>query len=78
MEARRKHGRRRKQILDDLQETRGYRNLKEKVLDGTLWSTRSGRSYGPCGALALEEAMDLSAGSNGMREAYIKMSSCFN
>jgi hypothetical protein len=35
-----------KQILHDLKETRGYRNLKEEALDRTLWRTRLGRVYG--------------------------------
>jgi hypothetical protein len=39
-------GRRRKQLLDDLMETRGYWKLKEEALDRTLWRTRFGRGYG--------------------------------
>jgi hypothetical protein len=39
--------RRRKQLLDDLKETRGYWKLKEGTLDRTLWRTRFGRGYGP-------------------------------
>jgi hypothetical protein len=35
-----RRGRRRKQILDDLMEKRGYRKLKEEALDRTLWGTR--------------------------------------
>jgi hypothetical protein len=31
--------RRRKQLLDDLKEERGYWNLKEEELDRTLWRT---------------------------------------
>jgi hypothetical protein len=31
-----RRGRRRKQILNDLKEGRGYRKLKEEALDGTL------------------------------------------
>jgi hypothetical protein len=42
-----RRGRRRKQLLDGLKETRGYRKLKEGALDGTLWRTRVGRGYGP-------------------------------
>jgi len=40
-----KRGRRRKQILDDLKETRGYRKLKVEALDRTLWRTRFARGY---------------------------------
>ena len=32
-----RRGRRRKRLLDDLKETRGYSKLKEEALDGTLW-----------------------------------------
>jgi hypothetical protein len=39
--------RRRKQLLDERKEKRGYWNLKEEALDGTLWRTRFGRGYGP-------------------------------
>ena len=35
------------QLLDDLKEMSGYNNLKEKVLDRTLWRINFGRSYGP-------------------------------
>jgi hypothetical protein len=40
-------GKRRKQLLDDLGETRGYWKLKEEALDRTLWRIRFGRGYGP-------------------------------
>ena len=39
--------RRRKQLLYDLKETRGYFELKEETLDRTLRRTRFGRFYGP-------------------------------
>jgi hypothetical protein len=42
-----RRGRRRKQLLNDLKEKRGYWKLKEEALDRTLWSTRYGRGYGP-------------------------------
>ena len=44
-----RRGVRRKQLLDDLKERRGYRKLKGEALCRTL-----------CGELALERAMDLS------------------
>jgi hypothetical protein len=40
-------GRKRKQLLDDLKETRGYWTLKEEALDHTLWRTLFGIRYGP-------------------------------
>jgi hypothetical protein len=42
-----RRGRRRKQLLDYLKETRGYWKLKEEALDRTLWRIHFGRGYGP-------------------------------
>jgi len=42
-----RRGRRRKKLLDDLKEKRGYRKLKEEAIDRILWRTRYGRIYGP-------------------------------
>jgi hypothetical protein len=42
-----RRGRRHKQLLDDLKETRGYWKLKEEALDRSLSRTRSGRGCGP-------------------------------
>jgi hypothetical protein len=42
-----RRGRRRKQLLDDHKETRGYWKLKEEALDRTMWRTHFGRRYGP-------------------------------
>jgi hypothetical protein len=42
----RRRGRRRKQLLDDLKEARGYWKLKEETQDRTLWRTQLGRGYG--------------------------------
>jgi hypothetical protein len=49
-----RQGRRRKQLLDDLKETRRYGNLKEDALDRTVWRTGFGRGYG----LVVRQAMD--------------------
>jgi hypothetical protein len=43
-----RRGRRRRKLLDVLNERRGYSHLKEEVLDRTMWD------------LALEEALNLS------------------
>ena len=43
-----RRGRRRRKLLDDLNERRGYSDLKEEALDRTMWRA------------ALEEALDLS------------------
>jgi hypothetical protein len=42
-----RRGRRRKHLLDDLKETRGYCKLNEEALDGSRWRTRFGRGNGP-------------------------------
>ena len=42
-----RRGRRRKQLLDDLQEKRGYCLLKEEALDRTVWRTSFGRDRLP-------------------------------
>jgi len=47
IEGKKGRGKRRKQLLDDLKGTRRYWNLKEIVLDRTLWRTCFGRDYGP-------------------------------
>jgi len=39
--------RRRKDVLDDLNERRGYCHLKEESLDRTMWRARFGRGFGP-------------------------------
>ena len=47
IEVTRRRGRRRKKLLDDLQERRGYCQLKEEALDRTMWRNRFGRGSGP-------------------------------
>jgi hypothetical protein len=42
-----RRGKRRKQLLDNLEEKRRFRKLKEEALDHSLWRTRFGRGYGP-------------------------------
>jgi hypothetical protein len=42
-----RQGRRRRKLLDDLTERRGYSHLKEKALDRTMWRARFGRGFGP-------------------------------
>jgi hypothetical protein len=42
-----RQGRRRKKLLDDLKERRGYSHLKEQALDRTMWRARFGRGFGP-------------------------------
>jgi len=46
-EATGRQGRRRRKLLDDLKERRGYSQLKEEALDRTMWRARFGRGFGP-------------------------------
>ena len=39
--------RRRKKLLDDLKDRRGYSHLKEGALDRTMWRHRFGGGFGP-------------------------------
>jgi hypothetical protein len=45
IEVRGRRERRRKQLSDDLKETRGYWKLKEEAVNRPLWRTRFGRGY---------------------------------
>ena len=47
IEVTRRRGRRRKKLLDDLKDRRGYCQLKEEALDCTMWRNRFGRGFGP-------------------------------
>jgi hypothetical protein len=42
-----RRGRRRRKLLDELKERRGYSHLKEEALDHTMWRARCGRGFGP-------------------------------
>jgi hypothetical protein len=42
-----RRGRRRRKLLDELKERRGYSHLKEEALDRTMWRARFGRFFGP-------------------------------
>jgi len=42
-----RRGRRRRKLLNDLKERRGYSHLKEEALDRTMWRARFGRGFGP-------------------------------
>ena len=43
----RRRGRRRKKLLDDIRDRRGYCQLKEEALDRTMWRNRFGRGFRP-------------------------------
>jgi hypothetical protein len=40
-------GRRRRKLLDDLKDRRGYSHWKEEALDRTMWRAGFGRVFGP-------------------------------
>ena len=40
-----RQGRRRRKLLDDLKERRGYSHLKEEALDRIMWRARFGRGF---------------------------------
>jgi len=42
-----RRGKRRRKLLDDLKERRGYSHLKEEALDRSMWRARFGRGFGP-------------------------------
>jgi len=47
MEMARRRGRRRKKLLDDLKDRRGYSHLKEEALDRTMCRHHFGGGFGP-------------------------------
>ena len=47
IEVTRRGGRRRRKLLGDLKERRGYCHLKEEALDRTVWRAGLGRGFGP-------------------------------
>jgi hypothetical protein len=42
-----RQGRRRRKLLDDLKERKGYSHLKEEAMDRTMWRAHLGRVFGP-------------------------------
>src|SRR5215475_13760247 len=42
-----RHERRRRKLLDDFKERRGYSHLKEEALDRTMWRAGFGRGFVP-------------------------------
>jgi len=47
IEVKGRRGRRRRKLLDDLKERRGYSHLKEEALDLSMWRARFWRGCGP-------------------------------
>jgi len=42
-----RRGRRRRMLLDDFKERRGYSHLKQEALDRTVWRAGFGIGFGP-------------------------------
>jgi hypothetical protein len=42
-----RRGIKRRKLLDDLKERRGYSHVKEEALDRAMWRARFGRGFGP-------------------------------
>jgi hypothetical protein len=42
-----RRGRRRRKLLDDVEERRGYSHLKEEVIDQAMWRSCYRRGFGP-------------------------------
>jgi len=42
-----RRGRRRRELMNDRKERRGYSHLKEEALDRTMWRARFGKGFGP-------------------------------
>jgi hypothetical protein len=42
-----RRGRRRRKLLDNRKERKGYLHLREETLDRTIWRARFGRIFGP-------------------------------
>jgi len=47
MKVKRRRGRRRRKLLDDLKDRIGYPRLKEEALDRTMWRNPFGGSFKP-------------------------------
>ena len=47
IEVTKRRRRKRKKLLDDLKDRRGYCQLKEEALDRTMWRNRFRRGFGP-------------------------------
>ena len=64
IEVTRRRGRRRKKLLDDLEDRRGYCQLKEEALDCTMWRNRFGKGFGPVvWQITDDDEMDVPGGS---------------
>ena len=42
-----RRGGRRRKLLNDIKESRGYSHLKEEAVDRTMWTSGFGRGFGP-------------------------------
>jgi hypothetical protein len=47
IEVKERRGRKRRKLLGDVKERRGYCHLKKEALDRTMWRAGFGRGFGP-------------------------------
>jgi len=57
-----RQGRRRRKLMDDLKERRGFSHLKKEALDRTMWRARFGRGFGPVVRQTINEWMNNPSG----------------
>ena len=79
MEVARRRGRKRKKLLDDLKDRRGYSNLKEEVLERTMWRNRFGRgcSILQTGHITLSSTPDQQLESHSTKYMHLSITSTF-
>jgi hypothetical protein len=71
-----RRGRRRRKLLDDLKERKGYSHLKEEALDRTMWTARFGRGFGPVVRLLNERSLKLLKGYPCLEDAILIAKCC--
>jgi hypothetical protein len=62
----RSRGRRRRKLLDELKDKRGYCRLKEEALDRTMWRTRFGRALDLSSDRILNDEMKVNVRYTGL------------
>jgi len=75
MEVARRRGRRRKKLLADIKERRGYSHLKEEALNRTMWRAGFGRGFRP---LVRQTARWTKPVVHVFRRSYCHAGDCFN
>ena len=68
-----RRGRRRKKLLNDPRERKGYSHLKEEALDRTMWRARFGRGFGTVVRQTCEWMNELAHRSSSSPSIWSKM-----